>query len=41
MSSRLGNKKVQRKTFVGIVCGVVILVITFGFIYFLIQGSYA
>ncbi len=41
ISSRLGNKKVQRNTFIGIVSGVVILVITFGLMYFLIQGSYA
>lgn len=41
ISSRLGNKKVQIKTFVGIVSVAVILVITFGFMYFLIQGSYA
>ena len=41
ISSRQGNKKVQRITVVVAVVGAAILVITFGFVYFLIQGSYA
>lgn len=41
ISSRPGNKKVQRKTIIGIIFVVVILTITFGIIYSIIQGSYA
>ncbi len=41
INGRKGNKEVLSKTIVGGTIGVIILMITFGFVYYLIQGSYA